>query len=117
MAAAKENVIALGARITADNAKFASPPDSAYEGFAIEARKAERRAGILKADEEVMRAQMEFDKALGAKSPDEKLIGAAQKRLATATTALTQARDGYHPVGQVYENRSTGRRTALARQR
>jgi len=113
--AAKENVIALAARIAADNAKFASPPDSAYETLAIEARKAERKAGILKADEDVMRAQMDFNKALKAKTPDEKLIGAAQKRLAAATTALTQAKDGYHPVGQVYENRSTGRRTALAK--
>jgi hypothetical protein len=114
LAAAKENVTALGARITADNAKFAMPPDSAYEGFAIEARKAERKAGILKADENVTRAQMEFDQALRAKSPDEKLIGAAQKRLTAATAALTQATEGYHTIGKVYENRSTGRRTALA---
>ena len=115
LAAAKEDVIALGARIAADNAKFANPPDPAYEGYAIEARKAERKAGILKADENVTRAQMEFDQALRAKSPDEKLIGAAQKRLTAATAALTQATEGYHTVGKVYENRSTGRRTALAR--
>ncbi|HUQ92353.1 MAG TPA: DUF1553 domain-containing protein [Bryobacteraceae bacterium] len=115
LAAAKENVIALGARIAADNAKFASPPDAAYEALAIEARKAERKAGILKADEAVTRAQMDFDRALRAKTPDEKLIGEAQKRLTAATTALTQAREGYHSVGKVYENQSTGRRTALAR--
>ena len=115
VAAAKENVIALGARIAADNAKFASPPDAAYENFAIEARKAERKAGILKADEAVMRAQMDFDKALRAKVTDEKLIGEAQKRLTAATADLTQAPAGYHNVGRVYENKSTGRRTALAR--
>ncbi|MCX7313785.1 MAG: DUF1549 domain-containing protein [Alphaproteobacteria bacterium] len=103
LAAAKEDVLALGARIAADNAKFANPPDPAYEGYAIEARKAERKAGILKADENVTRAQMEFDQALRAKSPDEKLIGAAQKRLTAATVALTQATEGYHTVGKVYE--------------
>ncbi len=116
LAAAQENVIALGARIAADIAKFASPPDPAYENLAIEARKAERKAGILKADEEVMRAQLEFDKAVRAKTPDEKAIGEAQKRLVAATAALTQAAEGgYHPVGKVYEKNSTGRRTALAR--
>jgi Protein of unknown function (DUF1553)/Protein of unknown function (DUF1549) len=115
LAAAKENVVALGARIAADNAKFANPPDPAYENFANEARTAERKAGVLKADEEVMRAQLDFDKALHAKEPDEKLIGEAQKRLTAATTALTQATEGYHTVGKVYDNKSSGRRTALAR--
>lgn len=115
LAAAKEHVVALAARIAADRAKFANPPDPAYETFAIDARKAERKAGILKADENVTRAQQEFDKALRAKAPDEKLIGEAQKRLAAATAALTQASEGYHTVGKVYDNRSSGRRTALAR--
>ena len=115
VAAAKEHVVALQARIAADRAKFATPPDPEYEKYANDARKAERKAGILKADEDVTRAQMDFDKALRAKEPDEKLIGEAQKRLATATTALTQATEGYHTVGKVYENKSSGRRTALAR--
>ncbi|HEU0121564.1 MAG TPA: DUF1553 domain-containing protein [Bryobacteraceae bacterium] len=113
--AAKENVVAMGARIAADNAKFAMPPDPNYETFAIDARKAERKAGILKANENVMRAQMDFDKAMRAKTPDEKAIGEAQKQLTAATAALTQATEGYHTVGKVYENQSTGRRTALAK--
>lgn len=115
LAAAKEHVIALAARIAADRAKFSSPPDPAYEQFAMEARKAERKAGIRKADEEALRARIELDQALRAEAPDEKRIGEAQKRLTAATTALTQSTEGYNTVGKVYENHSTGRRTALAR--
>ncbi len=115
LAAAKEHVVALTARIAADNARFSMPPNPNYETFAIDARKAERQAGILKADEEVLRAQMDFNQALQAKPPVEKTIAAAQKRLAAATTALTQAPQGYHTVGKVYENRSSGRRTAFAK--
>ncbi len=115
LAAAKEHVNALAAVIAADNARFSTPPDPDFEKFAVEARKAERHAGILKADESVARAQMELNKALAAERPDEKKVAAAQKQLTAATKALTQASEGYHNVGKVYENRSSGRRTALAR--
>lgn len=115
LAAAKEYLPALEARIAADNAKFADPPDAAYETLALAARQAERKAGILKADENVMRAQLEFNEALAKDAADEKKIGEAQKRLAEAQKALAQAPDGYNTVGKVYESKSTGRRTALAR--
>lgn len=115
LAAAKEYVIALDARIAADNAKYSTPPDPQYETFATAARKAERQAGILKADESVAKAQLELNKALAAKPPEEKRVQEAQKQLTAATTALTQATEGYHSVGKVYENRSSGRRTALGR--
>ena len=64
LAAAKEYLPALEARIAADKAKFADPPDPAYETLALAARKAERKAGILKADENVLRAQLDFNEAL-----------------------------------------------------
>lgn len=115
VAAAKEHVNALTAIIAADNARFSTPPDPNFEKFTVDARKAERQAGILKADESLARAQLELNRALAAKPPDEKKVGAAQKQLAAATTALTQASEGYHSLGKVYENRSSGRRTALAR--
>jgi hypothetical protein len=117
--AAKEYVVALKARIAADNAQFAAPPDPAFETLAAEALKAERKAALLKASEDVIRTQREFDKAYRSEKPDEKALGEAQKKLTAAAAALTQATgaapDGYHPVGTVYENKSTGRRTALAR--
>ena len=115
LAAAKEYLPALEARLAADNAKFANPPDPAYETLALEARKAERKAGILKADENVLRAQLDFNEALGKDAANEKKIAEAQKRLAEAQKALTQAPEGYTTIGKVYENKSTGRRTALAR--
>ena len=115
LAAAKEYLPALEARIAADNAKFANPPDPGYEALALTARQAERKAGILKADENVLRAQLEFNEALSKDATDEKKIGEAQKRLAEAQKALTQAPEGYNTIGKVYENKSTGRRTALAR--
>jgi hypothetical protein len=115
VAAAKEYLPALEARITADRAKFAEPPDFEYENLAAAARKAERKAGILKADENVFRAQLEFNEALRANGADEKKVGEAQKKLAAAQQALTQAdRGGYTSIGKVYLNKSTGRRTALA---
>ena len=115
LAAAKEHAIALAARIKADKAKYSIPPDPDYEAFAVKAREAERKAGILKADENLLRAKLDFDKALAAEKPDEKVIGEAKKRIAEAMAALTQASEGYHTIGEVYPSRSTGRRTALAK--
>jgi hypothetical protein len=115
LAAAKEQVPALEARIAADKAKFADPPDPAYENLALAARKAERKAGILKAGENLLRAQYEFSEALGAEAPNEKKITEAQKKLTEAQKALTQSAEGYTTLGKVYPNRSTGRRAALAR--
>ena len=62
----------------------------------------------------MLRAQLEFNEALRADATNEKKIGEAQKRLAEAQKALTQAPEGYNTIGKVYENKSTGRRTALA---
>ncbi len=113
LAAAKEYLPALEARIAADQAKYAVPPDLGYEALADAAKKAERKAGILKADENVLRAQLEFTEALRAEKPDEKKITEAQKRLSAAQKALTQEAE-YSSIGKVYLNKSTGRRTALA---
>ncbi len=118
LAAAKAHLPSLEARIAADNAKFSDPPDIKYEELADKARKLEREAGILKADESVYRAQLEFQAAIKARKPgnagDEKKIGEAQKKLTAAQTALTQASEGYHSVGKIYPDKSTGRRSALA---
>ena len=100
--------------MAADQARFADPPDLGYDNLALAARKAERKAGILKADENLLRAQMEFSEAMRAETPDEKKIAEAQKNLTAAQKALTQEPEGYDTIGKVYPNKSTGRRTALA---
>ena len=119
LAAARTAIPGLEARIAADNARYSDPPDSKYEELANAARKAEREAGILRADENVFRAQLQFQEALKPPKPgdpaDEKKVAEAQKRLAAAQAALTQVAEGYTPVGKVYPDRSSGRRTALAR--
>jgi hypothetical protein len=123
LAAARAYLPALEARIAADRAKYGEPPDPKYEELADAARKAERQAGILKADENVFRAQLEFAEAMKPQpakdgkpaGPNEKKIAEAGKKLAAAQAALTQVAEGYSPVGKVYPTRSTGHRTALAR--
>ncbi|MBL8223470.1 MAG: hypothetical protein JNL62_29835, partial [Bryobacterales bacterium] len=76
------------------------------------ARSLERKAGILKAGENVFRAQLEFQQVLASEKADEKKVGEAQKKLAVAQAALTQVPEGYTQVGKVYPTKSTGRRTA-----
>ncbi len=115
LAAAKAYLPAVEARIAADRAKFADPPDPNYEQLADAARKAERQAGILKANESVQRAELELKQALEKQPPDEKKAAEAQKKVVDAQTALTQSAEGYTSVGTVYPTNSSGRRTALAR--
>jgi hypothetical protein len=123
LAAAKVHLPALEARMAADRARYGEPPDPSYEELAGAARKAEREAGILKADENVFRAQLEFADAMKAQpsedgkpaGPKEKKIAEAQKKLTAAQEALKQVPEGYSTIGKVYPTKSTGRRTALAR--
>lgn len=115
LAAAEAAIPALDARIAADVARYSEPPDPRYEELANTARSLERKAGILKAGENVFRAQLEFQQALASEKADEKKVGEAQKKLAAAQAALTQTPEGYTQVGKVYPTKSTGRRTALAR--
>ncbi|MBL8290756.1 MAG: PSD1 domain-containing protein [Bryobacterales bacterium] len=115
LAAAEAAIPALEARIAADVARYNDPPDPRYEELANTARSLERKAGILKAGENVFRAQLEFQQVLASEKADEKKVGEAQKKLAVAQAALTQVPEGYTQVGKVYPTKSTGRRTALAR--
>ncbi len=100
LAAAKAQVPALEARMAADRARYSEPPDPKYEDLANAARKADREAGILKAAENVLRAQLEFAEAMRATPPDSKKIDEAGKRVAAAQTALTQIPEGYAPDRQ-----------------
>lgn len=113
LAAAEAELPALEARLAAERAKFAEPPDLRYEDLAAKARELERKAGLLRGHEQALRAQAELTEALAGEKPNEKKLGEAKKKLAAATAALTQPATGYTPVGKEYPTKSSGRRTAL----
>ena len=112
LAAAKAFLPALEARIAADQALHAK---SAGQDALIEkARKAERAAGVLKADESLLRAQIELTAALAATPANEKRVTEAKKKLTAATESLTLPPEGHTPIGKSYPEHSSGRRLALA---
>ncbi|MBL8178436.1 MAG: DUF1553 domain-containing protein [Bryobacterales bacterium] len=114
--AAQAYIPALEARLAAERAKYSRPPDPKAEELAAEARKLERAAGALKAHENLLRAQIEFDAAMAATPPAEKKLAEAQKKLEAAVEALKQAPEGqFTPIGKTYPEKSSGRRLALAR--
>ncbi|MCC6536267.1 MAG: DUF1553 domain-containing protein [Bryobacterales bacterium] len=115
-AAAKAYLPALEARIAADKAAYSRPPAPEAEELATVARKAERDYGVLRAAENLLRAQVEMNAALAAAPVSEKRVNAAQAKLQAAIDALKQAPEGqYTRVGEVYPEKSSGRRLALAR--
>jgi mono/diheme cytochrome c family protein len=108
---------AVEARIAADHAKYASPPDPNAEKSAEVAQKVERGANVLKAETELLRAQQQLAEAQRTSGPEkvkEKKVAAARKAAQEAAAALGQATDGYTPIAKPYPKTSTGRRTALA---
>jgi len=113
--AVKAFIPALEARLAAERAKYSRPPDPKAEELAAEARKLERAAGALRAHENLLRAQVEFDAAMAAQPAVEKKLAEAQKKLEAAVEALKQAPEGqFTPIGKTYPEKSSGRRLALA---
>ena len=115
----------LLARIAADSARYASPPEPDADALARKAGAAERRAAVAKADEARLRAQGTLDDAQQKLKPGdqasikavltaEKARDDARKALETARAALAQESPTYSPIGPVYPETSTGRRLALA---
>ena len=123
LAWARANLPALEARIAADNAKYANPPDAQAEALAEVARKADRQANLLKAEGDLFQAQREDQrsspnaKVAGDKDDRarEKRVTAASDELENAQAALGVATATYTPVGTLYPATSSGRRLALAR--
>lgn len=119
---ARANLPALEARMAADNAKFANPPDLKAETLAETARKEDRHASLLKVEVDLLRAQQKLAEALKTKASNEKeerareqRVDAATEELEAAQAALGRATSTYTPVGTVYPTTSSGRRLALAR--
>jgi len=122
LAWARANVPALEARIAAENAKYASPPDTRAEELGEMARKADRQASLLKAHSELAKAQQKLADALNTKVANakeerarEQRIDAAGEELEAAQAALNQGTTAYTPLGTLYPATSSGRRLALAR--
>jgi hypothetical protein len=112
------------ARLAADEARFADPPDSKKADIlALMASRAERQAAAAKA--EATLAQAEHDLAQARRAPETsraKGVSAAEAKLAAARKAREDARAGagklssaYTTIGPVYPATSSGRRLALAR--
>lgn len=112
LAAAKAYLPALEARIAADEAAHARAADK--DALIDQARKLERAAGVLKADENLLRAQIELTAALAAQPANEKRVSEAKNKLAAATESLTLPAEGHTPIGKSYPEHSSGRRLALA---
>jgi len=108
LAAAKAALPALEARIAAERAKYSDPPARDSDTLAVAALQLERKANLLKADEATYRAQMALDAADAKKSAE------AKKNLEAAVAALSLATNDYTPIGTIYPETSTGRRSALA---
>jgi mono/diheme cytochrome c family protein len=119
---ARANLTALEARIAAEKAKYANPPDPEAEKLAQAARKTERQAGLLRAEVDLVRAQDKLTEALAGPVPEdakadkerEAKIATARKQLQAAQTALTQPTEGFTPIGKLHPKTSSGRRLALA---
>jgi hypothetical protein len=107
--AAQAALPALEARIAAERAKYSNPPSRDSDTLAVAALQLERKANMLKADEETYRAYMALDTA------DSKKAAQARKNLEDALAALNLASNDYTPIGPIYSETSTGRRSALAR--
>ena len=108
---------AVEARVAADRAKYANPPDADAGKLASAAQKAESKANVLKAEGELLRAQQELVEAQNFSGPEkirDKKIAAARKAAQDAAAALGQAVDAYTPVARPNPKTSTGRRSALA---
>jgi hypothetical protein len=110
LATLKAELPALHARIAADRAKY-GPASDDFDKLAEESRKLERKANILKAEEELFHANHQMESAKG----EEKKLAAAKKRLETAVKALSDASETYTPIGKLYPEASSGRRTVLAK--
>jgi mono/diheme cytochrome c family protein len=123
LVSAKAAVVALQARIRAEHAKYAKTPSVDYEKLADETKAAEREANLLKAGENVFRAQQRLTEAMSGPVPREeeerkvrdRNLASAKRDLEVALAALNKPADAYSPLGPIHPKMSTGRRLALAR--
>jgi hypothetical protein len=97
--------------MAADRARFADPPDLGYDNLPVAAQ-SRTQSGHLKSGREPGCGDRKSSKS--SAGADERKITEA-RRAHAAQKALTQEAEGYDTIGKVYPNKSTGRRTALAK--
>jgi hypothetical protein len=115
----------LKARIAAERAKYGMTPTENSELLAATAAKAERELALCQAQEQHLAAEQELLRLRTAAKLDgsasQEQLAAAEKKLAevAAQLAATHAALGrpssdYQPIGEVFPEKSTGRRLAFA---
>ncbi|HUE69345.1 MAG TPA: DUF1553 domain-containing protein [Pirellulaceae bacterium] len=124
LAAAQAEFVSIEARVAADNCRHGFAMGNADE-LAMAAAKAERHATVLTAQANLTAADKEMAEAEGKPIADmarEKSIATAQGKIAPAKKALDDASAAmaktdatYTPLSQTFPDKSTGRRSALAR--
>lgn len=127
VSAARAQMVSFRARIVAESARFSSTTDKAVtDNVMREASTKERQAvaATARANVAVAEAALAAGEALAASDPKRSaLIQAATNSLTKARAALTQAETAlkqpsnaqYAALGMTFPQKSTGRRTALAR--
>ena len=121
--AAAASLVAVRAKIAADDAHFVEPPRDDATQLAREASRAEKVANVEQWKREVLRAEQELAAATaGTDEGAKKRAEAARGKLDAAKTKREEHRaalgktDGqYSHFSELYPATSTGRRTALAR--
>jgi len=129
---AQDQEVALDARIAADQAQFAKPPDPRAKELSHAANRAERASAQRLAERALLQARwtetlaqrtVASEPAAGepANAKHQQALTAAQKQVAEATKkfhdakkALAQNPTAHTPLGPSYPATSTGRRLALA---
>jgi hypothetical protein len=119
---ARAALAAVEARVIAERAQYAEPPDPGARSLALAAGKAERHVAALAARQSLRLAEEAVTAARAAATPDKKALADAEQKLTAARKALADAqaaadRDDptYTPLVVVKPAGSTGRRLALAR--
>jgi hypothetical protein len=119
--AARADLASLEARLAADRARLADPPQPDAAEKARAAGKAERRLALLRAEEQLLRAEVALGEAEAAGQGKGQAAAQAKTRrntarqaVKTARAALDSGKGNYTPIATEYPAASTGRRLALA---
>jgi len=122
LASARAYLPAVEARIAADRARLADPPDAQAATMAKTALQAERQYQLVKAEEGLFKAQQKLTEVLSqpkaanekAEKERDRKIAAARKDVESAQAALAQTSKEFTPIAEQYPKTSSGRRLALA---
>ena len=124
--AAEATLTSIKARVAAERAKYKVGQSSKLpiEALAKQAAKSERLAALAGADEKLLAATQELEraeltdddaKAKQAVTAAQEKVAAAQKAFDSAKNAAQEETASYQPLGPTHPQSSTGRRLALAR--